>query len=312
MKKTAALVFLIQLIFQHSYGQISGNQVYGNATNYNRNNNAKDYYITKNPQVYRNIMLKDSVFMFSAKVLMNSEADHYIVVFGVSEEDSTALQCNKGINKRIDRFKEALSKFGVKKEAIYVDLITQNIIYDYTLSTNDRGANAIQYAKGFEIKKNIIFKLDNIEQLDAITEAAANYNIFDIVKVDYIIEDHQALYNQLFEEAQKIINQKKVRFFANSDFALKDKVGYIISEKFDIILPQERYQKYQAYEANDVNIYSYNNARHFELIKKEMRKRNTFYYQRLHPSGFDKEINPNFVKVGVQTVYELKIQFDLR
>jgi uncharacterized protein YggE len=181
-------------------------------------------------------------------------------------------------------------------------MITQNLVYDYDIVNK----TATQHEVGFEIKKNIIFKLDEIEDIDKIIETASKYEIYDIVKVDYVISDINELYAQLFKEAMSVINIKKDLYISATGIKLHP-TSKIFSEGFNIIYPNQLYQSYQAFESSDV-YGSYNS----NYIKKDERKRNTFYYNKITASGYDKEINPSLTKVGVQATLDLKILFTIK
>ena len=279
------------------YAQVLGNQVYNFQ---NRNQNQRS--TASHGSLFESVCANDSTLQITGKILMNVEADEYLAVFGVSQEGLTSSVCNSSINQRIDGFKEHLSEFGVTEEDVYVDMITQNVVFDYKIEDKQ----ATQYKKGFEIKKNVIFRFKNIEDLDKILVYAAKYDIYDIVKVDYVILDIEKLYERLFEEAVAKIKMKKRLYIGATDLSL-EKASLIRSEHFNIIFPKELYRKYQAYESSSVHAYYSSN-----WVKKESRKRNTFFYDQLDAKGYDKLINPVNVKVGVQVVFELKIQYKIK
>ena len=137
MKNYSSLFFVF--IFMNVQSQISGNQVYGK-TGYD-SNRGKNSTTTIN----------DNHLTINVKILLNNKADFFTVVLGTNEEAETVALCNSKINQRINGFTKDLFKNGIKKEAIYVDFISQTKVYDYSVE-ND---TAEQFQKGFEIKKNI-------------------------------------------------------------------------------------------------------------------------------------------------------------
>ncbi len=298
MKKKLIVLAIISFIAVSQsalHAQVSGNRIYQFQ---NRNQRS----VATHGSRFENICLNDSTLQITAKILMNVVADEYIAVFGVSQEGLTSSECNSSINQRINGFKEHLKEFEVLEDDVYVDMITQNVVYDHKMKEKQ----SIQYLKGLEIKKNVIFKFKKIEDLDKIIVYAAKYDIYDLVKVDYVILDLEKLYEQLFEEALAKIKIKKRLYISATGLSL-EKVSQIKSEHFNVIFPKEMYNSYTAYESSSVKVH-YNS----DWIKKESRKRNTFFYDQLDAKGFDKLINPVNVKVGVQVVFELNIHYKIK
>lgn len=277
--------------------QVSGNQVYKHG--YHAQNRGGNNGILP---VVRPITINDSTLLISAKILLNFEADEYVAVFGVSQEEKSAHDCNTKMNDRIKAFTQKLEGFGILADDIYVDMITQNVIFDYKVEGN----SSTQFQKGFELKKNIIFKFKKIEDLDEIIELAAQYNIYDMIKVDYVIQDMDRIYEQLFEAGISKIKKKKRLYLLATDCTLERRCK-IKSEAFNLIFPKELYGKYAAYETSEVSTHYRR-----DWIQIQARKRNTYYYDQLNAKGFDMVINPVMVKVGIQAVMELKIQYKIK
>ena len=193
------LTFSIIVVFSSSVtAQQSGNSTYGQGYNTmcGKIDTADKLFIT------------DSTFIIPASVAMNVIADQYVVTFSTVEEADNVSNCNAKIDKRINAFKSDLNKMGINETAIFVDMTTQNKVYDYKVDSN----YAEQYIKGFELQKNIIIRFAPISKLDEIVIAASNHEIYDLVKVDYIVSDLQAVYAKLFEAATKVIDQKKTLY----------------------------------------------------------------------------------------------------
>lgn len=272
-----------------SNAQISGNQVYGNGSSAYSFNNTRSDISTHST---------DSTLVISARILYNKLPDYYIVTLAVSQEGKTIADGVGEINKRIENFIRSLAAIGVKKEDCYIDYVAQPKIYDYNIKD---GNKAEQYENGFEIKKNIIIRLNDMSKFDDLVALASKEDIYDIVKVDYKDKDADKMYAMLFDEAQKIIGNKKNLYLKTGQFRLKDKSG-ILNENFYTVYPNTQYKQYQAYESADVNDYgNYNTG----YLKKEQRKAKTFFYDGINTSGFDKVVNDGITKIGIQYYYEL-------
>lgn len=256
MKTKKVITLLIFLLISKLNAQVSGNSVQQSYQR-NSNNNLKGILDVEK------LFLTDSTFIVQANILKNIVADNYVAVFGVSEKAYTLKECNENINKRIDNFISDLSKIGVNKKDIYVDMTTQTRIYDYKL----QGNVATQYVNGFEIKKNVILKFKKISDLDKMVICASNFDIYDLIKVDYMVSNEDEIYLNLFETAKNIIEKKKNLYVLATNVKL-DNSSQIFGEKFYSQTPQE---SYKSYTSNLSSIYTNNNSyeKRIDLVKHQ-------------------------------------------
>lgn len=277
-------IFLFQLSF--IYAQQGGNSVYGQG--YNQTYGKED--------LAGNLYLSDSTFIIEGNVLLNVIADEYVVTFGLEEESSTLKEANDRIEKRIQGFIADLTKMGIPGTNIYTDMTTQNKIYDFKVNEN----LAEQYLKGFELKKNVIVKLGNLKDLDELIIHASEHQIYDLVKVDYVVNDLKGIYTRLFKEATDIINFKKDLYAQATGMKLST-ASQMYGERFYSYYPSQLYKSYTAYSSSEI----YTDA---ETIK-EVRKSPTYYYDKMDYSGFDRIINPAVTEPAVEFVLTLQIMF---
>lgn len=266
--------------------QHSGNVVYGNNSS-----------IKARPSVEKNY-LTDSTFIVSANVLMNVTADSYVATFGVADSAATVQESNDQINKRIAGFTAALAKMKINTADYYVDMTTQTKMLDYHI----KGNIAEQYLRGFEIKKNVIIKFSNIKTLDDLLLAASAFRIYDLVKVDYIVNDLNKVHMQLFKLAAEIINEKKDMYAAVTNAKVLP-VSQIYNDDLTTNYPTALYKTYSA--ENSSRIYT----EYDRVIKKDLRNSVTVYYDKVDYSGFDKVINPAVTEPAVEFVINLQIKF---
>ncbi len=272
--------------------QQSGNSVYGQGYNAPHGK-----YPTK-----ESLYLSDSTFIIEASVVQNVIADGYVAAFGLSEEGTTLKECNEKIDKRIKEFTDQLTKMGIAKTDIYVDMTSQNKVYDYKMN----GELAEEYLQGFELKKNIVVKFAHIGDLDQMVITASNIGIYDLVKVDYIVNDLAAIHTQLFNAATEIINQKKAQYATLTNARLSP-ASEIYGDQFYSYYPDQLYSSYQAYESGNVTGSGYNN----NTTTKNIRKSATYYYDKINYSGFDKVINPYVTEPAVEFVLTLQVKFEI-
>lgn len=305
MKKNLLLLLPATLSFLLSKGQLTGNEMYGNV-NYNQYNGYNNYQQQYNSQYLQINSNTDSTYYIQAKILMNVQPDEFIATISVQQEALTVKECNQKINTRIDNFKKSLAGLGIKSDELYIDMVAQAKVYDYTVE----GKTAAQIDKGFEIKKNVIIKFTDPNLMDDIMVAASEEEIYDIVKVDYIVLDQQKIYDQMISEIDKLVDKKKATANSLSEMTLLPD-SKLATQNFFAIYPDESYKSYSAFETSDANYYkSYNSNDSY--WKKEQRKSKTFYFDKQNYSGYDKIINPSTVKIPVQFVLDVNIKYTLK
>lgn len=283
---------LIFLLTTTVFCQQSGNVVIGQSYNYNR---------TTKLQSVDKLYLSDSSFIIQANVLKNVIADSYVATFGVSESSTSLIDANSKIDKRINDFISALMKIRITNADIYIDMTTQTRISDYKVTGN----YAEQYISGFEQKKNVIVKFDNIKLLDEMIIIASDYGIYDLAKIDYIVMDKDKIYEELFEEAVKVINSKKGLYTKATNCKLQP-VSQIYGESFYSFYPSQLYQSYTPNISTEYHSYSSYSKR------KDLRKNTTYFYDKINYSGFDKVINPIVTEPAVEFVLMLQMKFDIK
>lgn len=295
LSKFIHLPLLFLLSHSIAIGQHAGNAIYGTSNNPYYTNNSRHSVQIQNSKK----------FLISSKVLLLAPANRYVAVFGVIQEGKNIEESNALIEKRIANFTQSLKGLGIKKEAVFVDAITQGRIYSYELNEEENVAK--ESLKGFEIKKNIIISYTQNELLNKIMNAAAKEAIYDLIKVDYIVDDSDKVYDNLYKEALKVIEAKKEIYLELSE---KEHFGYPEIIKFEKgrIQPVEAYRSYTAHESNQVSVEGY--ARYNNLKKVTARRIATHYFEAAPSANFDKVINEYSLEPCVQFVLHLEIRYE--
>ena len=288
--KKIALLFLLSSTF--CFGQISGNQVYENSSSK-----------TNRYPKHKTITINNNELSVRISILMNAKADGFIMTLGLNEEAKTVNDCNSKINTRIEAFLGKTKAIGIKKEESYVDFISQTKVYDFTVE----GTTASQFEKGFEIKKNIIITTKKILDLEKIITMASEFEIYDVIKVEYFNDNPDAIHTTLFAEALEMATAKK-------DLYLKSFRKKIVgtpdaTENFEVYFPKNQYKNYQAFETAEIENH-YNN-RNTNYMKKLARKNKSFYYDGVSSAGFDKVIHSNQTEVGIQYTLTLTVSYKI-
>jgi uncharacterized protein YggE len=281
-------IFLVVLLGTASLiAQESGNRAYGQQR---RQPTASTGVLTSGD--FKGLLIE-------ANVLINVKPDSFVVVFGVAQEGANAEISNTKVNDLIANFSKSLGSLGIGKQDIYVDFITQNKVYEY--KTTD--VNTVtEEVSGFETKKTIAVRYKDRALLEPINNAATKASIFDLIKVDYIINDIPAVRKRLYDEATAIVKQKEEKYRAS--FNLKLASTAITNEKYDAFFPGDLYTNYQAFESGSTYGSYSSNSR---VIQR--RKSSTRYYEPLDATDFDVVLNPMGIEPLVQFTLYLRVQY---
>ena len=190
----------------NSWGQVSGNVGFAQqgAGNKARAEQAERNKRTLTPQ---ELPPSNTGMFVEANVLMNVKADEYVAVFGLSQEGATVEESNQKMDAAIRAFKEAVAPLGIRESDMFVDLIAQPKVFNFDFA----GDIARERLTGFELKKNVSIHYSDRDLIDRLLVAAASVNVFDLIKVDYIVTDISAVEDMLMQEAAAIIKKKSVR-----------------------------------------------------------------------------------------------------
>jgi len=237
-----------------------------------------------------------------ASVLMNLKADEYVAVFGVSQECGAVPECNQKMDATTNQFAGELKQLGIGSEDFFVDFATQNKIYGFQVSGNIAKEKLV----GFELKKNVSVHYKNKLLLDKLVIAASKANIFDLIKVEYIVTDTNNVQTRLMEEAAKIIKQKAAEYEKLLGIKLLPP-AQVYAAKPSIYFPTEMYDSYTAHESEDIS--DYNDRQRYAI--QRARKSRTFFFNALDADGFDTVINPVVIEPVVQFTLYLKVRYEI-
>ncbi|HEV7746926.1 MAG TPA: SIMPL domain-containing protein [Pyrinomonadaceae bacterium] len=270
-----------------TFGQEAGNR------NYNRG--------TRPPAPNTGNIGSSGVLNIEAYVLINAAPDEFVAVFGVSQEGSTASESNQKINARIERFLNAATQLGVPRGNTFVDFITQNKIYSFAPASEGVIRESLT---GFETKKTVALRYKDRALLEKLLEAAAQSAIFDLIKVDYVVNDLTKLRKALFDEAVRVVKQKEETYTSSLGLAISRKA--LLQETYDTIYPGELYQTYSAFESGAVD----NNYNSTVRVIRE-RKSSTSYLEPLDRSAFDTVLNPGGIEPMVQCTLFMRVLYSV-
>jgi hypothetical protein len=298
MSRTSICALLIAMMgINHCWGQVAGNVNYAQP-----GGKARAEQIERNKRVLAKEELPPtgtSTFV-DANVLMNVKADEYVAIFSITQEGATVADCGQKMDAAIKVFSDELKPLGIGPDDIFVDLVVQNKVYGYEVA----GEIAREKLTGFELKKNVAIHYRNRQLLDWLMRAAARAQIFDLVKVDYVVKDIKGIQERIMDEAARIIKQKVNRYERLLGIKLA-KAAQVYMERLAIHYPTDLYDSYTAYESENIDA-----SVRQRLTTQSARKGRSFFFSGLDSSGFDQVLNPVIVEPVVQFTLYLKLRYE--
>jgi uncharacterized protein YggE len=244
----------------------------------------------------------DNSMFVDANVLINVKADAFVAVFGIGQEGLTVAESTQKMDVAVRQLTAAVRALNIADDDIFVDFVAQPKIYGFELS----GDIARERIEGFELKKTVSIRFRDHAMLDRLVLAAAQVQVYDLIKVDYIVSDITVVQQRLMEEAAAIIKGKAGRYETLLGIRVQPP-AQIYAERHAIHYPPEMYDSYVAAESEGV---SRPNPQRYTV--QQARKGRTFFYNGLDGDGFDKVINPVILEPVVQLTLYLKLKYKVR
>ena len=279
-------------------GQIAGNSAYG-GDNAQRRAEANERSLRV---LSKEDVPPDHSMFVDASVLLNVKADEYVATFAVDREGPTIAEVAGRMDATVKQFTEALHALRVRDSDIYVDYVGEPKVYGYEVAENV----AREKLTGFNLKKNVLVHYSDPALLDKLIAAAAGADIYDMVKVDYVIRNLPAINAQLMNEAAGVIQAKLQRDEKLLGVKVKSTPA-IYAERTAVYYPRSLYDSYTAAESESVT----RPANLSRLTVQNTRKTRTFYYNGLDGNGFDRVLNPVPVEPVVQCTLYLKLKYEI-
>lgn len=258
-----------------------------------------------NPTVQQHInkvLNPSNVLFIDVKALQNVKAVTYTAVFNLSQIGETAEEANRLINDRIDGVRQKLKAEGILEKDLVIDVISFIPNYEIEVQKKLFSKTYTEVPSGFELQQNIHIQFTKTNQFEAILTACAESEIYNLVKVDYFIEDIAEVYKNLQAELLKLIEEKKT-YYKVLGFNLDDYDVSIADDKY-CYFPKDFYRSYQAF-----------NSVSFEAIKKHKgvlsaQKQTSYYYEPLSYQHYDVVINAAILEPVIQIGMNIRLQYN--
>jgi uncharacterized protein YggE len=312
MKNKITFITLMIAFSANLFGQAAGNYYFnqkGKSASNSSRSNSYDNFDEVNAyqqQAYYapTITSNDTSFTLQASGLMNAKADEFVIILGTSQMGETIENCHELINKRINDFINAAVALGVNKSDTYVDFISQFPIFEIEVEKKLFSKSYHEIPNGYELKKNIHLKYKDAAIAEKLMIEAAKNEIFDIVKVDYIVNNQQAVYDSLRNACIKLIQTKVSEY---GKLGIKTDSQYeLVYENISASFPLERYSTYAEFARFTGN--------QSKMGSRVITRYDVpaLYYNRISYNGYDIIINPGVVEPVVQFSCTIKLKYVLK
>ncbi len=295
--KNTLLMFASALLSTATSAQVSGNYNYRAAGNQILQNSinlpSASSMVSLQPVDYQ---------YYSVKGLMNCEADSYLAIFTITQLGTTQTETEALVRAKTDSIKRALQAQGVEVET-YVDMISFVPIYEVEVTKKLFSEDTYnEVPKGFELKKNLHFRYSDPEVLENLVTLCAEQEIYDLVRVDYFIDDLEAKKAEMIAKAETILTAEVERYqrFVGADLS-ESNVQF--GDAFRMSYPIERYQTYTAYSSSALNVRNENGT-----VVQENHTTSEFYMPQV-AKGYDFVLNPSILEPVVQIEYEIALRY---
>jgi uncharacterized protein YggE len=237
-----------------------------------------------------------------AGILLNQAADSYVAVFSIASDGATPADCGAKSAATLKALTAELAPLGIAAADLAVDWVAQTKVYGYELEGNILQEKLV----GYELKENVAVPYRDAAMLEGMTLAAARAQVFDLVKVDYVVKDLAAVHERLMAAASDVIRAKVASYEKLLGIKLVPPVQ-ILAERSAVYYPARLYDNYSAQETEAVG--STSDRQRYTI--HGARKSTTFFYNGLDGDGFDTVINPVVTAPQVQFTLYLKLKYEV-
>ncbi len=247
--------------------------------------------------------LQGNMLVLEVNAMMNMRADSYLAIFNLTQLGRSAEEADSLMNGRMERLMTKLRKVGVKDADVFTDMLSFVPVYEMEATRKLFSTSFQEVPAGFEIQKNIHIKFTDARVLDKIVSEAAKEGLYDLVKVDYFVEQQSACYDTLRMFATKLM-QEKLKNFAKLGLRVEES-HRTAAEKNGAYFPLDRYTAYQTRTRTSLN------SRRKGQLVDDVRSPSTLFYNKVPYGNFDIVLHADITEPPVQYTYNLTVQCQL-
>lgn len=285
----------LMLIPSSSFGQARGNYDIRDLSNFNFQHPGA---AAVNRQLAQLRAVNDNEIRLRG--LSNCTADSYLAIFTVSQVGKTQQETDELLRNRISAVREALAAAGGNAE-LFIDMISFLPIYELEESRKLFSKTTYnEIPRGFELKKNLHFRYTDPRVLEQLVTLCAAQEIYDIVRVDYFINDIEKKKDELMKKAGQLLERELTRRagFLNIDFS---KMQRQFADAFAMYYPIEQYRSYQTYHSNTL-------SKGFGGETKSSQQSTAQFFLPRMSKDYDFVINNTMLEPVIQIEYELVLR----
>lgn len=313
------------IIQQYSAAQATGNVIYNSNNRFMQNSNYRSSssgtkYLSSAPTVnydaYGNtqyVQNQSGEFNFSnfnantqevtmnINVLFNAKPTGYMAIFHMNQSGKKIGDLDTEVAEKVKKFKELAKTIGIPEENFYTDMIALVPIFEQ----NKRSTKP----KGFELQKNLHIKYTNANDLDKLFSMAAQCEIYDLIKVEYLFDNAEKAGKDMHAKALQLL-QDKIAYYKT--IGVKVDTAYrSINESGNVFFPVDKYTSYQPLAVNSFEDEDKPADDKGELMKTRsgLIQRTTVFYNPTDCSGYDAVLNPNPLEPPIQFTYTLQVKY---
>lgn len=296
MKKKILLLCILLIPSSLLFSQVSGNAVYRDSDRWKIQNEQIQL-----AQQYGN---DPEDITLSVSALYNAGATGYLAIFHLTQTASSARECDSIFNNRVEGLKQEMEARGVTEYELLTDMLSMVPVYSVEVTKKLFSKTYQEIPDGFEIQKNIHIKYKDPNVLDDIITAAAFQEIYDLVKVEYFVDNTDSIYSVLEKECLALLEKRKSTW---NDLGIElDGWWKNVRIVRDVFYPLERYSSYQTKTRRSLKK---KNGDLEEVV--EIPPKSTLYYKKVPYKGFDIVFNPEFLEPQIQYTCYLEVKFDV-
>ena len=243
--------------------------------------------------------------------LANLLATDYVAVFNIIQVAPDMKSAVSIMNGRIDSFRIKLLLSGIEAKDINVDLISFVPRYDYSKIRRRLFSTTYnEIPAGFELQQNITVRYRKSSELPAIIAAAAESEIYDIVKVDYFVENIQHFIDSLRSGClmEVVAREKSLSMLGMR----MDTLRKVVAEDFTTIYPPARYFSYQAFSRPSLEAANSGDKLNTAETPYNSDKPVSRFYQQVHYDYYDIIRDAVVKEPVIQVSYTVTVKYFLK
>ncbi len=237
------------------------------------------------------------------KAIANQQASSFVATFQVAQFGATAAQAEKLLADRCKPFFNELQKPAIQANEYFVDFLDIRPIFKDSFFTPKKGEKQFlgKLKCGVEIRQNIRISYDNSAQLAKIALAAAQYDIYNLLNVEFRYAQSANIFANLRTQCENYFKKYAVTLEELGVNAL-DWERTIEEQKYVVAVDAS----YKNVETQNI-LANTNGFINNNLVKIEPIQ--TKFYQPLPVENFDIILNRDLLEPNMQFVCIFRVHF---